>query len=192
MRAGYTDRVMEVETERLVLRRFTKEDADAHLAIVSDPEFRTHFPARYRPDRDGVLVGIGRFLEHWYQFGFGVWLLELKSEQRPVGYCGLRHLAPTDEVELLYGIDKALWGQGLTTEAARASLRYGFEEMGFARVMAVTVHENKGSRRVMEKCGMRYERDANYFDLDCVYYALDREDHRADTEAPYALRRPPD
>jgi ribosomal-protein-alanine N-acetyltransferase len=176
---------MRVETERLLLRQYAPEDADAQLRIVSDPEFRRHFPESYQPTRDKVLMGFGAFGEHWRQFGYGVWALELKEGGRLVGYCGLRHLAPTDEVELLYGCDRAYWGRGLVTEAARASLRYGFGRMRFARVMAVTDKDNKGSRRVMEKCGMRYERDAVYFDVPVVYYALNRGDHRPDG-APYA------
>ena len=175
---------MELETERLRLRQYVLEDADEQLRIVSGAEFRRYFPASYQPTRDKVLMGFGAFAEHWRQFGYGVWALEVKGEGRLVGYCGLRHLAPTDEVELLYGCDRAHWGRGLVTEAARASLRYGFERMKFARIMAVTDHENRGSRRVMEKCGMRYERDAVYFDVPCVYYALNREDYRADG-APY-------
>ncbi|HEV3467928.1 MAG TPA: GNAT family N-acetyltransferase [Pyrinomonadaceae bacterium] len=179
----------EIETSRLLMRAFRKEDADEHLRVVSDEEFRRYFPPPpvFQPTRDSVLVGIGRFVEHWHQFGFGVWALELRGEGRLAGYCGLRHLVPTDEIELLYGLDRALWGRGLATEAARASLRYGFEQMRFARVMAVAHPQNAGSRRVLEKCGLRYERDAVYFDMNCAYYAIERADFRAD-DAPYAPR----
>jgi ribosomal-protein-alanine N-acetyltransferase len=172
--------IMEIETERLRMRPHKREDAEEHLRIVADMEFRRHFPAAFQPTRDSVLVGIGRFIEHWHQFGYGVWLLEEKETARVVGYCGLRHLMPTDEVEVLYGIDRAHWGRGLAVEAARASLRYGFERMKLERIMAVTAHENKGSRRVMEKCGMRYEKDAVYFDTPCVYYLIDRADFPTD------------
>jgi len=179
----------ELLTRRLRMRLYTKEDADEHLRVVSDAEFRRYFPPPplYQPTRDSVLVGIGRFLEHWHQFGYGVWALELREGGDFVGYCGLRHLPQTDEIELLYGIDRPRWREGLTTEAARASLRYGFEHMKFARVMAVTDPQNAGSRGVMEKCGLRYEKDAVYFNLNCVYYAINRADFRLGEE-PYELR----
>jgi RimJ/RimL family protein N-acetyltransferase len=167
---------------------YTPEDADAQLRIIGTPEFRTHFPQWFQPTRDKVLVGIGRILEHWNLRGHGQWALELKDEGRLFGYCGLRYLPDTREVELLYGTDKDYWGRGLITEAARASLRYGFEGLKLDRVMAVTAHENFGSRRVMEKSGLRYEKDAHYFQIDCVYYALDREHYRPDP-APYSLLR---
>ena len=176
---------MEIETERLLLRKYALEDADEQLRILSDPEFLRrigpHFP---RPTRDKVLIGLGRIDEHWKQLGYGQWALELKGEGRIVGHCGLRRLVETDEVELFYGADPAYWGRGLVTEAARAALRYGFGRMGFARVMAVTDKDNEWSRRVMERCGLRYERDAVYFDLPVVYYAINREDWR-DDGSPY-------
>jgi RimJ/RimL family protein N-acetyltransferase len=175
---------MKVETERLLMRPFTLEDADEQYRIISDPEFRRRMGPQFQPTRDKVIIGIGRFIEHWYQFGYGLWGLELKSEGRLVGYCGLRHLLPSDEVELFYGADRAYWGRGLVPEAARAALRYGFRRMGFERIMAVTDKDNKGSRRVMEKCGLSYERDAVYFDLPVVYYAINRGDYR-DDGAPY-------
>jgi ribosomal-protein-alanine N-acetyltransferase len=178
---------MVIETERLLLRPYALEDADEQLRVISDPEFLRHMGPQFRPTRDKVLVGFGRISEHWLRMGYGQWALELKGAGRLVGYCGLRHLVPTDEVELLYGCDRDYWGRGLVTEAARASLRYGFERMKMGRVMAVTDKDNKGSRRVMEKCGMRYERDAVYFDLPVVYYALNRADWRADG-SPYRER----
>lgn len=180
---------MELETERLRLRMYKREDADEQLRITSDAEFRRYFPPQFfKPTRDNVLVGIGRILEHWSQLGFGYWAVELKEEARMVGYCGLRRLPQTKEVELLYGIERAQWGRGLTTEAARASLRFGFEELKLERIMAVTDPENLGSRRVMEKSGLKFEKDAVYFEMPVVYYALNREDYRAD-DAPYVLHR---
>lgn len=179
---------MQIETERLRLRMYTTADADEQFRITRDEEFRRYFPPQlFKPTRDNVLVAIGRALEHWNQLGFGYWVMELKGEARMVGYCGLRRLPKTDEVELLYGVENAHWGRGLTTEAARASLRFGFEEMKFGRIMAVTDAENLGSRRVMEKCGLRYEKDAVYFELPLVYYAINREDYRPDAGAAYVL-----
>jgi ribosomal-protein-alanine N-acetyltransferase len=178
---------MKVETERLLLRQYAPEDADEQLRIISDPEFLRHMGPQFRPTRDRVLVGFGRIYEHWLRLGYGQWAMGLKGTGRLVGYCGLRHLVPTDEVELFYGCDRAYWGLGLVTEAARAALRYGFGRVGLSRVMAVTDKDNRGSRRVMEKCGLRYERDAVYFDLPVVYYALNREDYEPDG-SPYTER----
>ncbi len=177
---------MEIETERLRMRMYTPADADTQLRIMSSPEFRTYFPAWFQPTRDKILVGIGRILEHWRLRRHGQWALELKAERRMFGYCSLLYLSDTQEIELLYGADKDYWGRGLITEAARAALRYGFEVMRFERIMAVTLPENTGSRRVMEKAGLRYEKDAHYYNQDCVYYAINREDYQPDP-APFLI-----
>ncbi len=182
---------MEVETERLRMRRYALGDADEQLRILNEPEFRRRIgPQFQRPTRDMVVAGFGRIDEHWRLLGYGQWALELKEEGRLVGYCGLRNLrgrAPTEEVELYYGADPAYWGRGLVTEAARAALRYGFGRAGLARVMAVTDKDNGWSRRVMERCGLRYERDDFYFGVPVVYYALNREDYEPDG-SPYLER----
>ena len=104
-----------------------------------------------------------------------------------IGYCGLRFLAETEEVEILYGIDKPYWGRGLVTEAAKATLRFGFEEAKLPRIIALAHPSNVGTRRVMEKAGLRYERQAVYFDMECAVYALDRAEYRPDGSL-YVLR----
>ena len=78
-------------------------------------------------------------------------------------------------------------GQGYATEVAAAWLRYGFEEANLARVVAVADPENAGSRRVMEKLGMRYEKNERHYGKDCVFYAISREEFRP-REGFYALR----
>ena len=178
---------MEVETERLRMRHYALDDAEGLLRILCDPEFRRHQRQQPLPTRDMVVVGLGRIDEHWRRLGYGQWALELKGEGRLFGYCGLRHMIPTDEVELYYGADPAYWGRGLVTEAARAALRYGFRRAGLARVMAVTDKDNVWSRRLMERCGLRYERDDFYFGVPVVYYALNREDYEPDG-SPYLER----
>ncbi len=84
------------------------------------------------------------------------------------------------EVEVLYALRKDRWGQGLATEAARASVRFGFEYANLTRLIALAVPENIASRRVMEHLGFEYEKDAHYFGLDLVYYVLPREHFHAD------------
>lgn len=177
----------EIETERLLLRMFTPGDADTQFRVVSDPEFQRYFPPQFAPTREGVAAAIVTRLEHWGQRGYGQWALAPKAGGEMFGYCGLRFLPETREVELLYGIDRAHWGRGLTTEAAKASLRFGFERAGLGRIIALADPANTGSRRVMEKAGLRYEKNATYFGVECAYYALDRGDFRPD-DSLYILR----
>ncbi len=79
----------------------------------------------------------------------------------------------TPEVEVAYLLAKEYWNQGLATEAARAAISYGCDGLKLKRIVAIARPENVGSYRVMEKVGMKYERDAHYYNVDVVYYALE-------------------
>jgi ribosomal-protein-alanine N-acetyltransferase len=104
-----------------------------------------------------------------------------------IGHCGLNFLPNSPEVEVLYRFDQSYWNQGIATEATKSSLRYGFEEAKLDRIVAITAPEHIASRRVMEKAGLKYEKDAYFYNLDVVYYTLSREAWKPDN-APYILR----
>ncbi len=80
----------------------------------------------------------------------------------------------TPEVELGYVFDKSYWNMGLGTEASKATLKYGFEEIKLDRIIAIAKPENIASVRVIQKIGMKYEKDAHFYNVDVVYYALER------------------
>jgi ribosomal-protein-alanine N-acetyltransferase len=92
-----------------------------------------------------------------------------------IGHCGLNFVLEAGEVEVLYALRTDRWGQGIATEAARASVRFGFENANLVRLIALAVPENIASRRVMEHLGFVYEKDTHHFGLDLVQYALQRE-----------------
>lgn len=70
--------------------------------------------------------------------------------------------------------------QGIATEVAKVSLKYGFEEVKLDHIVAITAPEHIASRRVMEKCGLKYQKNAQFYNLDVVYYALARSEWRSD------------
>jgi RimJ/RimL family protein N-acetyltransferase len=96
----------------------------------------------------------------------------------PQGERGLdrvfRFLDDTPEIELLYGISMPYWGMGLATEAARAAVRYGFEEVGLDRIVGIADRENIASRRVLEKIGMRLEQHTSHEGRDETHYEIRR------------------
>lgn len=109
-----------------------------------------------------------------------------KESGQFIGLCGLRMLEGTPE--LIYVLAKAYWGKGLAAEAAKASLRYSFEELKLERIVAVTRHENLASQRVMQSIGMSYEKEVRYYEIDGVGYAISREQfHTGDSS--YMLHR---
>jgi len=165
----------EIETERLLLRMFVPEDAEPLHRIWNDPVVMKYIDG-WRPSLEEAEAAIGRLSERWREQGFGQWALVLKENLALIGYAGFKYLDQTEQVELLYGIDKPYWNRGYTTEAARACLRYVFENTALDRIVAVANPDNAGSWRVMEKLGMKREGMARYYNSELVYYAILREE----------------
>ncbi len=96
-----------------------------------------------------------------------------------IGWCGLQYLAETDEVEVAYLLGKRYWGCGYATEAAAASLSYGFLTAGLDRIIGLIHPHNHRSRRVLEKIGLRLVDCTAYFGMDVLRFALDRAEYAA-------------
>ena len=155
------------------MRPIQLSDLDPLAAIWADPEVTRFLPSRGAPiSRENVEKSLHSFVDHWCQRGYGIWAVVADDSAQMLGYCGLRHLDELDEVEVLYGLAKAYWGRGITTQAAKASILYGFNVANLDKVIAMTLPDNKASRRVMEKAGLRYEKQIQIWNLDVLYYAV--------------------
>ena len=161
-------------TPRLILRAFAKEDVDPMHQILGGEGVLRYFPPTDPPSRDRVQRMILGILRHWDEHGYGLWAVESRSDGELMGRCGLQHLAELDEVEVDFILGRAFWGQGLGTEAARASVRYGFEKLALARVVGIAHVENKASQRVLEKVGMALVERQEFFGIPCYRYAVER------------------
>jgi len=107
---------------------------------------------------------------------FGLWGVFPREEETLAGFCGYWFFHDPPQLQLLYGIAPRQWGGGLATEAARAMIRYGFEELLFDRIIASADAPNQASLRVMEKAGMRFDKRLLVNGLDTVYYTISREE----------------
>ncbi|MBA3322398.1 MAG: GNAT family N-acetyltransferase [Pyrinomonadaceae bacterium] len=178
----------EIETARLRLRLFTANDLDDLTHLFGDPDVmrylgveagQTHSRAETQPILDSIIGG-------WRRRGFGRWAVIHKESGQLIGVCGLRRL--DGEIELVYMLAKEYWGRGYAREAARANLRFGFEELGLKRIVAITRRENVASQHVMQSIGMRYEREGRYYGVEAMCYAISRAEFAAG-DAFYALTR---
>jgi RimJ/RimL family protein N-acetyltransferase len=166
--------VERVATERLVGRKPEPGDLNAYIRVFTDPRTPEEiWPADFRTtDRAReVLEGM---IAHWERWGFGPWSVLLDGEV--IGWDGIRHaqVAGRPEVELLWFLDPDHQGRGYATELAREAVRVAFEVLELDDVVAFTVPANAPSRGVMEKLGMRYERDIEHAGLPHVLYRLRR------------------
>jgi RimJ/RimL family protein N-acetyltransferase len=178
----------EIETSRLRLRLFTPDDLDDLERLFSDPQVMLYLGVEAgktlsRAETEEMLRGI---IKVWHERGFGRWAVIQKETYRFIGLCGLKLLE--GQPELIYVLEKAFWGQGLATEAARAALRYGFEEVKLERIVAVTRRENVASQRVMRSTGMKWEGEGRYYGVEGVCYAITGEEFEAD-DSLYIVHR---
>ena len=146
----------ELDTERLRLRRWRAADRAPFAALNADPRVMEHFPDCLTRQQSDRLVE--RIEADFELYGYGLWALETRATGEFVGFTGLSKVSFeasfTPAVEVGWRLARSAWGRGYATEAARASLAYGFDEVGLSEVVSFTAAGNRRSRTVMERIGL--------------------------------------
>jgi [ribosomal protein S5]-alanine N-acetyltransferase len=160
-----------LETERLRLREISYADLDDLLVFWSDAETMRHFP---RPlDEEAMRAWIERNLKRYDQYGHGLWAVILKESGAFAGDCGLiwQEVDGVEELEVGYHFNKAFWGHGLATEAARGCMEYAHTQLGRQRIISLIRPENFPSRRVAERNGLQIEKEVFWRGYQHYVYA---------------------
>jgi RimJ/RimL family protein N-acetyltransferase len=148
----------ELQTDRLRLRRWISSDRVPFAAMNADPRVMEYLPGPLSEEESDALTA--RIENHFEQYGFGLWVVEICNVASFAGFLGLlvprfaTHFTPC--VEIGWRLSAEHWGHGYATEGARAALAFGFEVLGLEEIVSFTVPENRRSRRVMERIGMTY------------------------------------
>jgi RimJ/RimL family protein N-acetyltransferase len=179
-----------IETERLLLRMYRPEELETIYQMLSDKNVTRFYPPGFTITREVVLASMPRRLEVWRERGFAQLGVFEKETGNLVGYCGLQPFDKTPEIEIYYGYFKDAWGKGYATEAARAMLRFGFEETTLDKIVAGTHPDNFASQKVLEKIGLeKQEGLRRFYNIDSVYFSILRQDYKPDETAKYVLSR---
>lgn len=177
-----------LETDRLVLRRFTSADVDNLASLDADPDVMRFVNGGIPTSREEIenefLPAFLGYYQRYQQYGF--WAAIERSTR---DFLGWFHFRPRDpaapaQVELGYRLRKSAWGKGYATEGSRALIRKGFTESCVQRVTAEAMTANMASRRVMEKAGLTLVRTfcrpwpgtIGSYEIEVVEYALDKAD----------------
>jgi len=150
---------VEICTERLLLRRWTLADREPFAQLNADPEVNEFLTGPLTREQSDAVAD--RIIENFSLHGFGWWAVEVPGVSPFIGFVGLSvpryeaHFTPC--VEIGWRLAKEYWGHGYATEAAVASLQYGFEELDLPEIVSLTVPANLRSRNVMEKIGMIHD-----------------------------------
>ena len=162
-----------LETDRLLLREYVEADAEAFFKLNSDPEV-----LRFVPDKPLLNVEQARqtLVDHpiadYRKYGFGRGACILKSTGEQIGFAGLKYLEELGEVDVAYRLMRSHWRMGLATEAALASVRYGFADLGLKRIIGLVMPENIASVRVLEKTGLRYAETVSFWEHQFSKYVI--------------------
>jgi len=145
-----------IRTARLVLRPLQATDAAVlHRIYQSDGVLR-YFPIPSPPSPEQLQRFVAGQQAHWEKHGYGNWGLLPEGTEEIIGWAGLQYLPELDETEVGFLLAPPFWGKGYATEAALASLRFGFQRLYLDHIIALVHADNLASRRVIEKCGMSY------------------------------------
>ena len=162
-----------LETERMLLREFVVEDAPFAYELNYDWEV-----VKYTGDVAFESIKAAQeFILGYKDYelnGMGRWLCILKSNNEPLGWCGLKLLRATGEVDLGYRFLKKHWNKGYATEASMACLHYGFGQLNLTEIIGRAQHANTASIKVLQKIRMRF---AGNFEFDLhpgVKYSLSK------------------
>jgi ribosomal-protein-alanine N-acetyltransferase len=161
-----------IETDRLLLRPFTLDDAEAlHSAIFSDPDVMEFMPGGIPRAVKQTERVIEYYIDHWQQRDYGVWAVVHKEDDKLIGQAGLNFIDEISQTEVLYAFAKPYWAQGLATEAARASCRYAYRsDIGITKVIALVHPDNTYSKKVIDKLGMEYRREVKLWRMKLLMY----------------------
>ncbi|HEX6916396.1 MAG TPA: GNAT family N-acetyltransferase [Chitinophagaceae bacterium] len=143
------------QSKRLLFRQFTGDDAGLIYELNSDPEVIRYVHEKPATPATAVQL-IGNVILPQYMLGLGRWAVHLKYTAEFIGWCGLKYLAESDEVDLGFRFKKAFWGRGYATEAASTCIQYGFAHLNIRTIVARAHVDNAASLNVIEKCGMQF------------------------------------
>ena len=165
-----------LETERLLHRKFTLDDLDKLIELRSDPEVNKYLGGTRLQNPEAIAKRLRVYIDCYDKFGFGATAMIWKETGEMIGWSGLMPLENSGEIEVGYGMIKEFWGKGIGLETALGWLDYGFNQVGLERIVAVAEPENVGSWRIMEKCGMHYEKTEPHYGIECLFYAISKDE----------------
>ena len=174
-----------IETSRLILRPFTIDDIEPYYLINLDPEV-----SRYTGD-GGVKskeeiheIIVKNIFGDYERFGFGRFAVDLKATGELIGFSGLKFMTNYDKIDLGYRFGKAFWGKGIATESGRASLEFGFNEIGLETIYGFILPENKASERVLHKLSFRYLRTFYEQEMEIAEYIISYNEYNKQGVTP--------
>lgn len=168
-----------IETERLTLRPFREEDATALFELSQDPDVIRWVGDRRVPSLQEAWRAIAGWLGHWALRGYGQWAIDERSSGRFIGRAGIINPAEWPGPEVGYLLAKPWWGRGYATEAGRAAMDWGFEQIGFPELLSLIDPANGPSIAVATRLGESRRGETELSGHTVLIYGISRADWEA-------------
>ncbi|HVA27341.1 MAG TPA: GNAT family N-acetyltransferase [Candidatus Baltobacteraceae bacterium] len=159
-----------IETERLIVRTWMHSDIESVAALMADADVMRFIPGGVRA-REVAVAWMDRAIEEQDREGFSLWPVVRRSDGRVIGYCGL-HRMPDGAVEIAWIFERAAWGFGYATEAARAVLDYARENTHVRGIVALIDPWNRASIALAGRLGLRFDRLVRAYKRDLLRYLV--------------------
>jgi ribosomal-protein-alanine N-acetyltransferase len=165
---------MHLETERLILRLFTKHDFELFASLMGDPEVMRFSLNGPIPKEKALGYFQKRIIDHYVEHGYGLYAVEKKENRKFIGFVGLinQSIDQQNWIELAYRLYPAYWGQGFATEAALAVCKYAFEKLNRQKLISIIDPQNRRSLQVAKRVGMSFWKETIFHGLPVHLYQL--------------------
>lgn len=170
------DKIISMETERLLLKPISADDAGLILELYNSPKFIEFIGDRnIRTVEDAENYIVEKFLPQIERLGFGNYLIVRKSDGVKIGAVGIFEREGLDVHDIGFSFLPEFEGQGYGFESASKLLKTAFSEFGLKKISAITTQNNFSSQRLIEKLGLRYLKNVNLpnDDEELLYYEIE-------------------
>jgi ribosomal-protein-alanine N-acetyltransferase len=151
---------MQIETERLILRRFTPDDAEEYFPLVADPEVNRYTGQSLVQTIDQVRqILLDYPIRDYEVIGYGRMACIEKSTGRLIGFSGMKYLSDFQAPDVGYRFVQNAWGKGYATESASVLMQQCIRDFSLRRVIGLVDRNNGGSSNVLKKLGLSFERE---------------------------------
>jgi len=167
-----------IETDRLILRKFTIEDYEGVYEFGSNLEVQKYTGDKIIESKEEAKSLIKNvWYEDYKKYGYGRWATIYKPENKLIGFAGLKYLPELDETDIGFRFLPPYWGKGLATESSIEIIKYGFEKLNLNRIIGIAMPENIGSCKVLTKLGLEFYKVDEYDGDGGEYnwYQIERE-----------------
>jgi RimJ/RimL family protein N-acetyltransferase len=168
--------MIQLETDRLIMRMWRENDFEAYARICADPEVMRYLNKDGKPlTRSEAWRQLAFLIGHWHLRGYGHWAVEERASGNLVGRIGFLNPEGWPDFEIGWTLGREYWGKGYAIEGARRALEYAFMEFKRERVISLIRPGNQGSINVAQKLGEKLEGRTEVDGLDLLVYAIRRD-----------------